>query len=359
MTGQTAANWKDHGWIRFQEGNYRAAEEAFSRAIQRDAADATAYYNRALSRYRLQDLAGAHADLTRFLALKPDSVPGYALRASVDLQRGNAVAAIADADAALQLSPEDLDATLVRGNARFQLGQFAEAIADFSHLLTAQPDHLEALLGRGSAALASGDAVLARKDFLAAARQSPREPEIAFQLGQAHLRLLEFSAAAGQFETASRLAPDSALAARSLGYAWFGAGDLARAAQAFERARDLAPEASPFPHLMLHLIALRRGETRPPVAAAALTWPEDWPRLLGRFLQGDLTETELLQHARTMAPAHEQDLRLCEAYFYAGVVRSSRGDVAAARVSFRRAVETNQARLIEHTLARAELARLK
>jgi tetratricopeptide (TPR) repeat protein len=72
--------------------------------------DARGYYNRAMTRYRLLDLAGAVADFSEVLRLDGPNAPVYNQRAAAHYGLGDRASAIADHRAALALDADDANA---------------------------------------------------------------------------------------------------------------------------------------------------------------------------------------------------------------------------------------------------------
>ena len=82
--------------------------------------------------------------------------------------------------------------------------------------------------------------------------------------------------------------------------------------------------------------------------------PDDWPSNIGRFLGGQLAESDFLKAAEN-ADGKKQGEQQCEAYFYAGSERLIAGDKTAAADYFKKCVATNKATFFEYHSAVAEL----
>ena len=351
----------DLGRQHFAEGDYAAAEAAFTRDLNTGRSDASLYYNRALARFNQQNYRGARADLDAYLALTPKTAAGLAFRANVALLLGDPAGAIADADAALESTPADLDTLLVRGRARLALGRTDAAFADFTRVLELDPRQAGALVGRGDVHLARAQLAEARSDFARALALAPQDPDAHYKLGLTQFRQADFAAAVSSLETAVRLAPDAALVVRALGCAHYAAGNFAPSARALQRAIELDPAGAPYARLLLHFAQSRLAPPppaaiadRPPASAAGT----DWPALLLRYVRGEATEDELLLGAQNLAPANARPGRWCEAHFYLGSMRLLAKDTRGARYAFQEALASGQSAFTEHTLARAELDRL-
>jgi len=351
----------DIGRKHFAEGDYAAAEAAFSRDLDAGRKGESLYYNRALVRFNQRNYAGAKADLDAYLALAPHAAAGLSFRAQVTLLLGDAAGALSDADAALKITPDDVAVLLVRGRARLALGRHDAAFADFSHVLEGDPRHAAALLGRGDVHVLRDNLADAQTDFVLAVSLTPQDPDAHYKLGLARFRLLEFASAVQSLETAARFAPESPLVARALGCAQFAAGEFGKAAQALQRAVDLDPAGATYARLMLHITQRHLGQPAAPsllATPAPATAGREWPDLLLRYVRGDATEEDLLFGAHHLIPNSDRAGRWCEAHYYLGSVRLLARDTRIARYAFNEAVSTGKTAFAEHTLALAELGRM-
>lgn len=171
---------------------------------------------------------------------------------------------------------------------------------------------------------------------------------------------MEFAESSRAFAKAATLATGSPLVTRALGYAYYAAGDYTAAAAAFQRAISLDTANSVYAWFVLQLAERRLGIPASPAADITPTSPHyDWLVHVNRYLRGEVTEDSLLLGAQNLLPTEARSGRFCEAYFYIGSQHLLTGDTVSARNAFLEAVATNQSAFTEHTLARAELARLK
>jgi lipoprotein NlpI len=121
-----------------------------------------------------------------------------------------------------------------------------------------------------------------------------------------------------------------------------------------------ADEAS-YARLQRYLILerLHRGDPAPGLATAAAAWRRGWPRTIGQFLTGKLSEDEFLFRAEQQSEDGKsiRDQR-CEALYYVGMRHLLRNDPVGAGGFFARAQATHARYEEEWELARAEAARL-
>ena len=115
----------------FDQKNYVAAAEAYTRCIGYDPNHASCYMNRGLARQIGIGYGLALDDFTKLISIRPDA-KAYRLRGGVynSLKRYND--AIADFDSSLRLNPRESMAYQGRGLSYEKLGDTEKAIADYS-----------------------------------------------------------------------------------------------------------------------------------------------------------------------------------------------------------------------------------
>jgi tetratricopeptide (TPR) repeat protein len=127
------------------------------------------YYNRALARYHLGDLAGSSSDLTHLLETQGPSVRPFLLRSKVRTKMGDRDGGRLDRERALAAEPRDEQDWTARGLER-QERDPTGALSDFDRALALNPGYLSALqnkanvlaedLGRTDEAVATLDRAL-------------------------------------------------------------------------------------------------------------------------------------------------------------------------------------------------------
>ena len=94
--------------------------------------DAIAYFNRGLSKAKLQDYRGAIADYNKAIELTPDDVGAYNNRGIAKKNLQDYRGAIADYNKAIELEPNYSKAYYNRGNAKYELKDLDGACLDWS-----------------------------------------------------------------------------------------------------------------------------------------------------------------------------------------------------------------------------------
>jgi lipoprotein NlpI len=136
-------------------------------------------------------------------------------------------------------------------------------------------------------------------------------------------------------------------------------GGFQDAYEDYGKAVELAKDDAAYVRFWLFLID-RRLKRRDPIAhlkTVVDSWKEGWPKTVGLFLTGQMTETAFMDSASKgdgkAVPGHQ-----CEARYYCGMLHLLSGDYAKAKSLFTECVASGPRDFVEVALARAELARL-
>ena len=119
------------GYARSALGDYNAAIEDYSKAVQLDASYVAAVYNRGTAHFALRQYDQAIDDYS--LALETDANDAKLLnnRGSAWFKKGNLQSAMANFSLAIEASPDDPDLYLNRGKVYEALGEPDKAREDF------------------------------------------------------------------------------------------------------------------------------------------------------------------------------------------------------------------------------------
>lgn len=139
LTGCAGSTPLDQGNARYKAGDFRAAAEAYTEAIQADPT-ARAYASRGNALMQLGDFRAAVADYTRAIELSAGGPEIYVDRGNAHLARGNFSSAVADYTRALELDADNARAAYNRGVARERHGDLAAALVDYRRAFELEPD---------------------------------------------------------------------------------------------------------------------------------------------------------------------------------------------------------------------------
>ncbi len=212
-------------------------------------------------------------------------------------------------------------------------------------------------------------------------------------LGATHFAMGEITAAIAAFRKSLACNPRSANVHASLAAALIHAGQPAQARAEAERGRVIDPDnVEPSAILMqldfieerwpeaiaglrrliadtpdaervtyyqcfLWLAQLRSKLGTPGIVTSELA--EDWPRPLLDWLEGNLTEEQVLERIKEVGNDIRQREMLAEALYYIGQARLARRDDESARLYFTATVNLKVTYFIEHRMALAELEKIR
>jgi protein O-mannosyl-transferase len=137
------------GYIYDIKGEYQAAVEAYTRALELNGNSSGAYINRANAFVKMKKFPEAFADYDRALQLSPDDRDAYADRARAFMASGQTERAIRDFDYLVAHYPAEEDYLFKRGLAYMQKASYPEAILDFSRCLKLRPGNANILFNIG------------------------------------------------------------------------------------------------------------------------------------------------------------------------------------------------------------------
>lgn len=112
-----------------------------------------------------------------------------------------------------------------------------------------------------------------------------------------------------------------------------------------------------YTRLYREVLQLRLQKAPPDFILIVARWPDGWAKTIGQFLAGVIDEKTFLAEAQIsdLEPVAGQ---LCEAYYFAGMMRLVKDDPQGARDFFQKSVATGIKPYNEYRFAQAELDRL-
>ncbi len=122
------ARWSDFGVALYRDGDRKAAQRAFQRAVELRPDDAQAKSNLAWPMQSLGDLDTARKVLNEALAQDPKAAQAHYLLSNVARQEGRLAEEIASLQAAAAVYPRDAETRRQIGNLLFQKGEYLGAV---------------------------------------------------------------------------------------------------------------------------------------------------------------------------------------------------------------------------------------
>ena len=121
-------------------------------------------------------LRAARGYISQALAVKPNYIDAYLLRAQLESTAGNADTAVQSAETATEIDPTSTQAFLTLGLLRYTAGSYDNAITAFSRATLLSPDSADAFYYLGLAYDKAGKHDEALADFKALAKAFPNVP---------------------------------------------------------------------------------------------------------------------------------------------------------------------------------------
>jgi lipoprotein NlpI len=174
--------------------------------------------------------------------------------------------------------------------------------------------------------------------------------------------LKDYDQAGADCSKAVELDPQNAGACASLGYVQNDQMQLQPALENFRKAVQLDPLLD-YPRFRIWLIRSRLGDSE--AATTELSdylkslqgaQATDWTAKIGQFLVGTMNEADFLDSAKNFGSTpKQQNSRLCQAYYYAGMKHLLASDNDGAKTLFKKSIGTGEKGLMEYASAAVEL----
>jgi tetratricopeptide (TPR) repeat protein len=396
----SAADFSNRGLARQAKGDLKGAITDFNSAVAVDPQNAQAFYRRGLAKQALDDRADAIADFTEVIRLNPRNADAYSSRAFlkqfngdpdgaladyaqallinprisiayyneglIKVQKGDLEGAIADYSQALDIDPKMDKAYYNRGAAKSTEGNVDGAIADYTQALVLNPQLAVAYSSRGFSRQSKGDDEGALADYAQALALDPRNAGALYNRSLIDRRQGNLDATIADSSKAIDIDPKYAQAYLNRGMARYGRGDLDGALADLRKLCELAPRDDDTDNARLYIWLISTQENPKGNANGELTvelqndWnspPEDPVSKIAAFLQGRLSEADLITNLTSPDPLQDQE-RHGKGWYFAGMKKLLAGDVANAVEDFHKCVAIGKKDSDEYTFARLELQSL-
>lgn len=208
-------------------GDYEKAIENYTKAIELEPEDATAYYNLGNIKIQLRLYEEAIKHYGKSIELGPDDSWDYGNRGYANLCLGRYEKAIEDFDTAIILNADSVNEYYWRGCAKRGLGRYEDAIKDFDTAIERNPEYANIYGDRGEAKFALGRYKDAIKDYdraigLEAAKKVTAKAY--YCRGNANNSLRHYKDAIQDYDAAIELNPEYAEAFGNRGSSKFALG---------------------------------------------------------------------------------------------------------------------------------------
>ncbi|MBI3725107.1 protein kinase [bacterium] len=270
-----------------------------------DAKEAQRLLDRARSRMKSRDFAGAVEDASKAIDLEPKLAEAWLVRADAGSQDGKFLTAITDVSYAIQLDPKLARAFAIRAEI-YAAGKPEAALEDAKRAIELDPRLAHAWYVRGVVRRKLGDLDGAVSDATHAIELEPKDATAWRVRGAARLDQHDYRSAASDLARSVELEPSSPQGWGLEGEAWLGLGDLDRALEKLNKALVLQP---------------------------------GWTFALVKRSRARALKVDEEGAGADLATALVQDPGCAEAWFFRGLRRLEKGDFAGALPDLTKAVE--------------------
>ena len=348
---------------KFKAKDYRACRAELDQVIAADPSNVLAYGTRAFCRSAVGDIEGAIADYSSAIGINPANPASFNNRGSERMRNNDLEGARGDFETAVRLNPQYAQAWRNLGTVKRLQHDVPGAVAEYDRAIEIEPDNAQGYLDRGTARVEIGDLSAGLNDLNAAVERNSKSAAAYSARARAYREMDNDAAAIQDFTRAIALDSNNPTLVYERGCLYYDGEQWDDALADFARTMQLAAKHDEYGRIRTALVHLRQGDPESAHSAVqelAQRWkstPDDWPALIAAFLDGDVARTAFLATAQS-TPSRGNSTRECQAYFYVGSMRLAKGNVAAARMDFERAVKEGQTTLFEYRSAVRALKRL-
>ncbi len=313
------------------------------------------YYQRALLDFEVGDDPQAEKDLRTAITLHPQHMAAHLelcdLLASLDKNS----AAETQYNQLVTIFPSDPLIYNNRGTFLQSIGKYDAAIRDFDQAISLTPNYVPAWTNRGYAKLQQGQFAAAEKDLNESLKLDSKQPVALALRAATFLHRGRIKDAIRDYQAVVQMNPENPAAHYDLGFAYFFDRNYAAAREAFNSAQELDPRI-PFlsPWRYTAMVFSGQRERAQQEFAPLLKKPKEernWFDNATLFVMGSMEEDELLGSVAKEDDA-AKTAQTCEAHYFIGLRRASRGDMAKAKEAFEEAIKSGQRNLSAYRGAR-------
>ena len=290
--------------------------------------DAQKYHDDGIKLYRLGNVKGAIVELTKAIELNPRFDRAYTNRGIMWQAMGEYDKAITDYDKAIEINPKQFAAYNSRGTAWRFKGNFERAIADFNTAIGLNPKNAIPFNNRGSAYMNKEDYSSAVADFSKAIELDSKYPMPYYNRGCTLYRQGKFKESLPDLQKAMTTG--------------FNPGDYPYLMLLIASQKVSKEDFSKFAEKYENFVSTQSSNA----------WIR---RIIVFYLHENVPEQQILIEARRGGNEKAMKERLCEAYYYLGEYRLSKGDRKGAEGYFLMSIETNVFTTAEYLSAKSLL----
>ena len=189
----TVTDYINRGMDARRMKRYDEAIPYYTKAIQLDPQNATAYKWRGITYNSIKEYHQAIDDLTKAIRLNPEDGLSYSIRGNAYLMLNNVPEAFRNCNIAIQFNPNDFTAYRTRGDYFSWLKQYQKAIPEYDKAIHINPSDPWSYLGRGIAYGSIGQNKEAVRNYTIAIQFNPNFAPAYNNRGIAYYNLYQYS----------------------------------------------------------------------------------------------------------------------------------------------------------------------
>jgi lipoprotein NlpI len=270
--------------------------------------------------------------------------------------------AIAEFSKAIELNPKFDRAYTNRGIAWMEKGEYDRAIDDYNKATELNPKQFQAHSNRGNAWRFKGDFDRAIDEHTKAIELNPNDARMYSNRGAAWVGKGDYSQATIDFTKAIELNPKYAMAYYNRGNTLYCQGKFKEAIPDYQKAMENHYDPKDYIYLMLLIASQKTSKeeyekyqkefTKFMTSHSSYWWIR---KIIVFYVQGNVTEQQIISEAQRERDEKKIKERLCEAYYYLGEYKLSKGDKKGAEGYFQKCIATNVFTTAEYQNAKAML----
>ncbi len=316
-------------------------------------------YQRAGAYVSMQNVEAAAQDYQAAIKSNPLHLGAHVGLAESYAVSGQADKALAAFSSAVEAFPSNPLVFNNRGLFEQRQGKLKEAIADFNKAIQIDPKFAVAYANRGFSHQSERDLAAAEADYSEAIKQDAKHPLFYSLRGTCRLSQLNVNGAIDDYNQAIRLDPQNPTGQADLGFAKYFARDFAGALASFDQSIAMNPNMRYLnPWRTWTLVLLGKADSLGPILEATTKRPEaerDWIDQMVLFLNGKISEQDLVKAVDKATNATMKNAQLCEAYYFIAERRGQAGDKTNATAFYQQVLKTNAVDLSAYRGAQFQL----
>lgn len=302
-------------------------------------------YQRAAAYVHLQNVDAATKDYQAAIKSNPGHLGSHIGLAESYAVSGQPDKALGAFTAAVETFPTNPLVFNNRGLFLQRQGRLKDAVTDFNKALQIDPTFAVAYANRGFSHQTERNLAAAEADYSEAIKQDPKHPLFHSLRGTCRLSQLNVEGAIEDYNQAIRLDPQNPAGQADLGFAKYFARDYAGALASFDQAVAMNSNMRYLnPWRAWVLVMLGKVESLTPILDATMKRPEperDWIDQMVLFLNGKISEQDLVKAVEKANTPAMKAAQLCEAYYFIAERRAQAGDKPNAAAFYQQVLKTN------------------